>query len=145
MGVQAPAFAAWSNVMRSDLPGPESAATFKSERAVVSARRMRKAMTRAECLLWAELRRLPLRGTHFRRQAPFGPFIADFLCHGARLVVEVDGDVHAAPDAERRDLERQSWIESRGYRVLRVANARVLANAHAVAQEIFGVVDARFR
>jgi very-short-patch-repair endonuclease len=82
--------------MRSDLPNENSAAHFKSTRAVVAARRLRRTMTRAECALWVELRRLPLKGTHFRRQAPFGPFIADFLCHGARLIIEVDGGAHSA-------------------------------------------------
>jgi very-short-patch-repair endonuclease len=93
-------------------------------------------MTPAECALWVELRRLPLNGTHFRRQAPIGPFIADFLCHGARLVIEVDGGAHDAPDVASRDLARQLWIESRGYRLLRFTNAQVLADVRAVAQQI---------
>jgi very-short-patch-repair endonuclease len=129
--------------MRTDLPNETSAAHFKSERAVVTARRLRRSMTKAECALWVELRRLPLSGTHFRRQAVFGPYIADFLCHGARLIVEVDGGAHDAPDAPRRDLERQQWIESRGYVVLRFSNANVLKDSHGVAREVF--VAARVR
>jgi len=131
--------------MRSDLPNEASAAHFKSERAVVAARRLRRAMTPAECALWVELRRLPLKGTHFRRQAPFGPFIADFLCHGARLIVEVDGGAHSAPSTALRDAERQAWIESRGYRVLRFSNADVLADTRAVARAVFAQIDARLR
>jgi very-short-patch-repair endonuclease len=117
--------------VRTDLPNENSSAHFKSERAVVTARRLRRSMTKAECQLWAELRRLPLRGTHFRRQAPFGPFIADFLCHGARLIVEVDGSVHGAPDVAANDAERQEWIESREYLVVRFANAEVLRDVRA--------------
>lgn len=132
-------------LMRSDLPNEDSAAHFKSERAVVVARRLRRAMTKAECALWVELRRLPLKGTHFRRQAPFGPFIADFLCHKARLVVEVDGGAHDAPSYASNDLERQQWIESRGYRVLRFSNAEVLTDVRRVARAVFAEVDGRLR
>jgi very-short-patch-repair endonuclease len=123
--------------MRRDLPSPESAAHFKSDRARTSARKLRKAMTPAECALWVELRRLPLKGTHFRSQAPFRPFVADFLCHRARLMIELDGGAHAALDVSERDEERQAWIESRRYRVLRFTNERVLADARGVATEIF--------
>jgi very-short-patch-repair endonuclease len=129
--------------MRNDLPNENSSAHFKSERAVVVARRLRRSMTQAECALWVELRRLPLKGTHFRRQAPFGPFIADFLCHKARLIVEVDGGVHSASDAALNDLERQQWIESRGYRVLRFTNAEVLADVRAVARAVFAIAGGR--
>jgi very-short-patch-repair endonuclease len=129
--------------MRTDLPDQNSEAHFKSDRAVVTARRLRRSMTPAECALWVELRKLPLKGTHFRRQAPFGPFIVDFLCHGARLVVEVDGGVHHAADVSSRDVERQEWIASRGYRVLRFSNQSVLKDAIAVARAIFAEAKAR--
>src|SRR5262245_22520446 len=131
--------------MRADLPSPASAAHFKSDRARASARRMRRAMTPAECALWVELRRLPLKGTHFRNQAPFGPFVADFLCHGARLIVELDGGAHAAPDTGQHDKDRQAWIESRRYHVLRFSNARVLADARGVAQEILAAVPGHLK
>ncbi|MCC6786495.1 MAG: endonuclease domain-containing protein [Hyphomonadaceae bacterium] len=131
--------------MRTDLPDENSSAHFKSERAVVAARRLRQAMTKAECALWVELRRLPLKGTHFRRQAPFGPFIADFLCHKARLIVEVDGGAHEAISVASRDVERQQWIENRGYRMLRFTNAEVLADTLGVARIVFAETDARLR
>jgi very-short-patch-repair endonuclease len=128
--------------MRTDLPNENSSAHFKSKRAV-AARRLRRSMTKAECALWVELRRLPLKGTHFRRQAPFGPFIADFLCHRARLIVEVDGGSHDSLERSSHDAERQQWIESRGYRVLRFTNAEVLADARMVARAVFAVADGR--
>jgi very-short-patch-repair endonuclease len=131
--------------VRSDLPNQDSSAHLKSERAVIAARRLRRSMTQAECALWVELRRLPLKGTHFRRQAPFGPFIADFLCHKARLIVEVDGGVHAAHASALHDAERQHWIESRGCRVFRFSNAQVLADTRGVARAIFAAADARMR
>ena len=123
--------------MRTDLPNENSAAHFKSERAATTARRLRRHMTAAESALWVELRRLPLSGTHFRRQAPFGPFIADFLCHGARLVIEVDGGAHDHDDVAAHDAEREAWMRSRGYRVLRFRNPDVLKDVRGVARVIF--------
>ncbi len=149
MGVRAaaPNFVAQSEtqIVRTDLTSQDSSAHLKSDRAVVTARRLRKSMTPSEQRLWYELRRLPLERTHFRRQSPFGPFIVDFICHGARLVVEVDGGAHKAPDVALRDAERQQWLEVRGYRVMRFTSARVIANASAVAQEVFTEAAARVR
>ncbi len=124
---------------------PASDAHFKSERATMVARRLRKTMTHAECALWTELRRLPLKGTHFRRQAPLGPFIVDFVCHRACLVVEVDGGAHNAPDVALRDAERARWIVARGYKVLRFDNAAVLKSPCAVAQAILAEIKPRLR
>lgn len=123
--------------MRSDLPGPGSAAHFKSRRAAGQARRLRKILTPAELALWHELRRLPVEGSHFRKQAAFGPYIVDFICHGAKLVIELDGGAHLALDRIDRDAERQKWIESRGYTVLRFMNERVLADVSGVTREIW--------
>ncbi len=58
-------------------------------------------------------------GARFRRQAPIGPYIVDFVCHAARLVVEVDGEWHAW---SYQDVERMRYLRSRGYRVLRFTN-----------------------
>ncbi|MEJ0059914.1 MAG: endonuclease domain-containing protein [Terricaulis sp.] len=102
-------------------------------------------MTPAETALWYELRRNKLPGTHFRRQTPMGPFIADFACHRAKLIIEVEGGAHEAPDVALRDAERRAWIEGRGYYVLRVANARVLQDVRAVAREIVSFAELRLR
>jgi very-short-patch-repair endonuclease len=123
--------------VRDDLTADGVAARLKSARAVATARRLRKAMTPAEKSLWFELRRLPLEGTHFRRQTPVGPFIADFACHGAKLILELDGGAHLAPDVAVDDLERQQWIEGRGYRVLRFSNAEILRDVKSVVRRIF--------
>lgn len=123
--------------MRENLTQNGVAARFKSDRAVATARRLRKTMSPAERLLWFELRRLRLDGSHFRRQAPMGPFVVDFLCHGAKLVIEIDGGAHETPDVAANDAQRQRWIEGRGYRVLRFSNADVLHNPLAVAERIF--------
>ena len=90
--------------------------------AIPRARRLREDMTVAERLLWKELRRLDL---NFRRQAPLGRFIVDFVRHDSKLVVEVDGPVHDDPEVQARDLERTAWLQSQGYRVIRVAEKDV--------------------
>ncbi|MBX3429476.1 MAG: endonuclease domain-containing protein [Hyphomonadaceae bacterium] len=122
--------------MREDLTPPGVAARFKSKRAVAIARRLRKTMTPAEQMLWFELRRVRVPGTHFRRQAVIGPFVVDFICHTAMLAIEIDGGAHDAPDVAARDAERQQWIEGRGYRMLRFANAEVLCDPRRVARAI---------
>ncbi|MBI2584933.1 MAG: endonuclease domain-containing protein, partial [Rhodospirillales bacterium] len=70
----------------------------------------------------------------FRRQAPLGPYVVDFLCFDARLVVEVDGGQHA--DDAAADLARTTWLEAQGYRVLRFWNHDVLRNRDGVVEAI---------
>jgi very-short-patch-repair endonuclease len=100
-------------------------------------------MTRSEQILWWELRRLREPGLHFRRQAPFGPYVVDFLCHGARLVIEVDGGVHDAVGRKHEDTERQAWIESRGYALVRFTNAQVMQDVGAVVRAIIAEMSAK--
>ena len=111
-------------------------AIHKSDRADRSAKRMRRSPTYSEALLWKELRKLKLDGSHFRRQAPMGAYIVDFVCHGARLVVEVDGAVHDLPELAARDLEREDWLNGRGYSVFRVRNEGLSEDLHLVVQAI---------
>lgn len=129
--------------MRDDLIDPGVAARFKSDRAVAIARRLRKSMTPAEQVLWFELRRAKLPGTHFRRQAPIGPFIVDFVCHAALLAIELDGGAHSAPDVALRDFDRRQWLEGRGYRMMRFANAEVLCDPRRVARAICALASTR--
>jgi very-short-patch-repair endonuclease len=90
-------------------------------------------MTDAEHRLWLALRGHRLGGLGFRRQALIGRFIVDFVCHERRLVIEVDGGQHAE---NARDLERDRWLESKGYRVLRFWNHDVLRNRSGVLEVI---------
>ena len=100
---------------------------------------MRQALTPAEQRLWRRLRRRQLNGAHFRRQQPIGPFIVDFCCIQARLVIEVDGHTHAAQ--REYDAERTRWLSGqRGYRVLRFTNADVEYNLDAVVESILAAL-----
>ena len=96
------------------------------------AQEMRRFATPAERALWQGLRRRTL-GAYFRRQFPIGPYILDFYCHAARLVVEVDGETHADPASDRK---RNDWLTRRGLKVLRLWNNDVLENLSGVLQAI---------
>ncbi len=102
------------------------------------ARELRRRATTAEARLWHYLRGGKL-GVKVRRQHPIGPFIADFCIVERRLIIEIDGEVHTA-QAER-DAERSAFLEADGYRVLRVANARVLDETDAVLAELRAALD----
>jgi very-short-patch-repair endonuclease len=105
------------------------------------AKRMRAEPTEAEQKLWWHLRhRLALDGTHFRRQVRFGRYIADFVSHGAKLVIEVDGGQH--DEQALADAARSRFIEAQGYRVLRFWNNDVLRNIDGVLEEIRCVISA---
>ncbi|WGM39669.1 hypothetical protein AMEJIAPC_02594 [Caulobacter sp. NIBR1757] len=82
---------------------------------------MRAEPTFAERVMWDRLRNRKLAGLKFRRQTPLGPYIADFLCKEARLIVEFDGPNHD----EDYDRKRDAWLNEQGYRVLRFANNEV--------------------
>ncbi len=83
-------------------------------------------MSLPEVLLWGGLRRLALEDLRFRRQHPLGPYILDFYCAEAKLVVEVDGEAHNMGDQPERDARRDAWFERRGLRVLRLPAKTVL-------------------
>lgn len=92
------------------------------------ARSLRHRLTKGEVLLWLELRDLRAEGMHFRKQSPIGPYIADFVCHLAKLIVEVDGDFHETDAGRRHDVVRDAYLTGLRYRVLRLDEPDVLAN-----------------
>ncbi len=72
----------------------------------------------------------------FRRQSPIGRYIADFVCHEARLILEVDGGQHGSGEQKRRDEVRDRWFVEHGYRTLRVWKNDVLQNLEGVLEVI---------
>lgn len=103
-------------------------------RTVAQAISLRKKMTKAEVRLWSKLRMRQLHGWKFRRQAPVGPYIADFLCHSPAMIVELDGDQHAWRITH--DLRRDAFLRSEGFLVLRFWNNEVFTNIDGVLQRI---------
>jgi very-short-patch-repair endonuclease len=98
------------------------------------ARHLRKNMTDAERRHWQYLRLRQLEGHKFRRQVRIGPYIADFACLKAMLVIEVDGGQHA--DARAYDSRRDDFMRGQGHRILRFWNNEVLGNMDGVWQVI---------
>jgi len=99
------------------------------------ARELRQPLTPAELAVWARVRRRQL-GLHFRRQHPIWRFIVDFYCAAARLIVEVDGEIHAEPDQIEYDAAREEWLVRRGYRVIRFTNREVERQLDTVLEAI---------
>jgi len=115
-------------------------AIHTSERSDRAAKRLRRNATFAERELWKALRQI--KTVHFRRQSPIGPFVVDIVCHRARLVVEIDGGVHGVDAVALQDAERDAWLAERGYRVLRLTNAEVLANIDGAVRAILTAAGA---
>jgi len=97
-------------------------------------------MTDAERRLWWHLERIPLADTHFRKQASIGPYVADFVCHGAKLVLEVDGSQHGLLNGLESDAARSAWLRTQGYRVLRFWNHEVMNQIDVVLDTIYAAL-----
>ena len=94
------------------------------------ARTLRQNLTEAERRVWQILRSRQMKGYKFRRQVPIGCYIADFVCHEARLIVEIDGGQHDRSSPQEQ--ERSRFLENEGYRVLRFRNNEVPANLDGI-------------
>lgn len=102
------------------------------------AKTLRRTMTEAEIILWSRLRRGLLNGYHFRRQHPVGPFIADFACTKAKLIIEVDGATHSSSTELAYDTRRTNFLNAQGWQVLRVWNSDIYGNLDGVLENILG-------
>ena len=107
---------------------------------VYSARKLRREMSLPEVLLWEQLRAAK-QGMKFRRQHPIGPYIADFYCSAAKLVIEIDGEAHDLGDRSERDIVRDAAMRNAGYEVLRIGAADVLKDVEAVILTIRATVE----
>jgi len=112
---------------------PESHRRF-DPRILTNARELRANTVPAEHKLWQRLRNRQLGGLKFRRQVPVGKFIADFICHEARLLIEVDGPSHE--QREQYDSRRTDILETHGFRVIRFLNEDVHRNLDDVCRTI---------
>ncbi len=101
---------------------------------VQRAKELRREMTQEEKILWQHLRANQLNGLHFRRQQIIDGFIADFYCHAARLVIEVDGKIHQ--QQAEYDAERDRVLSARGLCLLRIKNEEVRQNLDSVLVRI---------
>jgi very-short-patch-repair endonuclease len=99
------------------------------------ARELRNNSTKAERRLWGRLQRRQLGGFKFRRQRPVGPYICDFVCLEASMVIELDGSQHVAQAPY--NANRDSFLRSNGFRVLRFWNGDVLSQTDTVVETIY--------
>ena len=100
------------------------------------AKKLRDNQTEAELFLWNHLSIIQIKGLRFKRQHPIMYFVADFYCHKAKLVIEVDGGYHNMPDQYEYDINRDSELYELGLKVLRFTNEDVLFNIDKVLNTI---------
>lgn len=106
------------------------------------ARRLRREMSKAECVLWKKLREFPPElGLTFRRQHPIHPYILDFACIKIKLAVELDGPSHDTNKAQQSDYRRTTCLSQKGYTILRFTNDECMSNANTVAATILHVAS----
>ncbi|WP_082501450.1 DUF559 domain-containing protein [Methylobacterium sp. Leaf88] len=104
------------------------------------AREQRRLMTRAEALFWEQVRSGRLNGHKFKRQVPIAPYIVDFLCPSARLIVELDGEPHETKFRQARDARRDAWLDHQGFQVLRFPNDLVVSHLSVVIDTVEHVI-----
>lgn len=108
------------------------------------ARALRRNMTDAEKRLWRGLRG-SFPSIKFRKQVPVGPYVADFLSYGAKLIIEADGGQHGNADARAYDDRRTRFMEREGFTVLRFWNNDILGNIEGVLTEVAESLSRRER
>ena len=109
------------------------------------AQTLRHERTKAEQAMWDILRDFRPRGARFRRETPVGPYIADFAWLSAKIIVEVDGDSHETESGRRHDANRDAFLRSHGFSVLRFDNDQVLDGPDHVAVTIEAGIAAHLR
>ena len=109
-----------------------------NEKNIQLARNLRKNSTPQEKHLWYDyLSKYPIR---FQRQKAIDNFIADFYCHKAKLVIELDGSQHFESDNINKDDKRTQYFKSLGISVLRIPNNQVNQNFAGVCEYIDDVI-----
>jgi very-short-patch-repair endonuclease len=106
------------------------------------ARRLRRDQTDVERKLWYALRGRRFAGFKFRRQQPIGPYVVDFVCFDAGVVVELDGSQHSLPENATADEVRTAWLKSQGFRVKRYWNHALNENFDGVLDDIYRAIKA---
>jgi very-short-patch-repair endonuclease len=103
-------------------------------RKLARVKELRQGMTKTEQILWDYLRCNRLNDLHFRRQQVIDGYIVDFYCHSARLIVEVDGEVHEYQKEE--DQKRDLILQEKGLKILRIKNEQVRSDLQGVLNKI---------
>ena len=115
----------------------------QSPKQTAIARKLRKADTWAEQLLWRWLRDRRFSAYKFRRQHPMGPHTLDFYCMEAKVNIELDGSQHGHPEHLQADPERDAWLAERGIKVLRYWNFKLRREKDVVRDAIWQTLQER--
>ncbi len=110
---------------------------------ITNARRLRKQMTESEKKLWQALRGRQLQNYRFRKQVPLGRYIADFVCHKAKVIIELDGGQHNQDEVAIYDQMRTHWFNEQGYEVCRFWNNEVMQQLEEVMGTILDLCTKR--
>jgi len=98
------------------------------------AKGLRKRSTEAEITIWQKIRSKQLNGHKFKRQQPIGNYIVDFVCFDRKLIIEIDGGQHAIE--KEKDQQRELWLQSEGFAILRFWNTEIFENIDGVLASI---------
>ena len=110
----------------------------------IFAEKNRENPTKAELILWEQLKTKNLEGYKFRRQHIIGSYIADFVCLSKNLVIEIDGLIHQLPENKESDEIRTAWLQGKGYKVIRFKNEEVINEIDKVLDNILENLKAHF-
>ena len=106
----------------------------------VKSRQLRSNLTESERALWSGLRSKQVLGVQFYRQKPIGEYIVDFFAPRAKWVIEVDGSQHVEEKQAKKDKNRDDYLASLGFKVLRFTSREVLKEREAVAEVIYRTI-----
>ena len=115
----------------------------KSPRTLSRARKLRREMSDEERILWMLLRDRRFAGFKFRRQVPLGDYVGDFVCYAAKLVLELDGSQHSAPEQMAFDAARTKYLETAGFRVLRITTSDFFRERENAMDTIWSALHGR--
>jgi len=99
-------------------------------------KQLRKTLTPAEAFLWKHIKSRQLNNKRFTKQHSIGSYIVDFYCASEKLIIELDGQVHFTPNALEYDRKRTTFLEGKGFKVIRFENKMVFDHLPSVLQEI---------
>jgi very-short-patch-repair endonuclease len=100
-------------------------------------------MPQAEEMFWREVRGGRLHGSKWKRQVPVTPYVVDFVCPAARIVLELDGPPHETPERRARDSARDAWLRAQGFTVMRFPNDLVIGGLPIVTKEVLAALRSR--
>jgi len=109
---------------------------FNKRKELEKRRKLRKAETYVENIMWMHFRNRQILGYKFRRQYSVDHFVIDFYCPELKLAVEIDGDVHEIPEQKNYDKARQKYLEAFGIKFVRIKNEEFLGNPNKAFSKI---------